>query len=69
MAIKNTGYDGEPGVSKRMWGSNWNKDHVQMEFDLIIDSIDIDGDNGEFGKEMRGVLWEGSRKPQKVFGG
>ena len=29
---------------------------MQMEFDLIIDSINIDGDNGEFSKEMRGVL-------------
>ena len=43
MAIKNVDYDGEPGVSKRFWGSNWNKDHVQMYFDHTIDYNDDGG--------------------------
>ena len=56
MAIKNAGCDSEPGVSKKLWGSNWNKDHVQVDFDHTINSSDIGGNNDRFGKEMRGVL-------------
>ena len=68
MAIKNAGYDGEPGVSKRLWGSNWNKDHMQMDFDHTIASNDNGGYEGWFGEENEGVLWKGSRKLQIVFG-
>ena len=54
MNIKNAGYDDELWVSNRLWGSNWNKDYVQVEIDDIIDYNDIGGDNGGFGKEMGG---------------
>ena len=52
MAIKRAGYDGEPEVSKRLWGSNWNKDHVKMDFDRTIVSNDNGWKYGGFGKEM-----------------
>ena len=35
--------DEELVVSKRLWGSNWNKDYVQLEIDHTIDSNDIGG--------------------------
>ena len=59
MAIKHADYDGEPGISKRLWGSDCNKEHVQVEFDHIVNCDDIGGDNDGFSKEMRGVLWRG----------
>jgi hypothetical protein len=52
MAIKREGYDGEPEDSKRLWGSNWNKDHVKMDFDRNIVSNDNGWEYGGFGKEM-----------------
>lgn len=52
MAIKQVDYDGEPKVSIRLWFSNWNKDHVQMDFNHIIDSNDNGRNDGEFGKKM-----------------
>ena len=52
MAIKNAGYDGEPGVSNRLWGSNWNKDHVQVEFDHTIGSNDNGGHEVDLVRKM-----------------
>jgi hypothetical protein len=52
MAIKRAGYDGEPGASKRLRCSNWNKDHVKMDFDRIIVSNDNGWKYGGYGKEM-----------------
>ena len=52
MAIKREGYDGEPEASERLWGSNWNKDHVKMDFDHTIVSNDNGWEYGGFGKEM-----------------
>jgi hypothetical protein len=52
MAIKRGGYDGEPEASKRLRGSNWNKDHVKMDFDRIIVSNDNGWKYGGVGKEM-----------------
>ena len=40
MAIKRVDYDGEPGISKRLWRSNWNKDHVQGDFNHTINYND-----------------------------
>ena len=37
MAIKYAGYDGEPEISNMLLRSNWNKDHVQVDFDPAID--------------------------------
>ena len=39
-----------------------------MDFVQIINYNDNAGDDGEFGKEMWGVLWKGSCKPQKISG-
>ena len=69
MAIKNAGYDGEPGVSKRLWGSNWNNDYVQVEFGHTIGSNDNGRHEGGFGEKNGGVLWKGSRTPWNVFEG
>ena len=68
MAIKYADYDGVPEVSERLWHSNWNKDHVQVDSDHTIDSYDNGGDDGGFGEKNGGVLWRGSYKPQKIFG-
>ena len=52
MAIKRAGYDGEPEASKRLRCSNWNKDHVKMDFDRTIVFNDNGWEDGEFGKKM-----------------
>ena len=50
MAIRRAGYDGESEASIRLWCSNWNKDHMQMDFELTIDANDNEWNHGEFGK-------------------
>ena len=50
MAIQRADYDGVPEASIRLWCSNWNKDHVQMDFELTIYAIDIEWKDPEFGK-------------------
>ena len=67
MAIKRVEYDGEPLVSKRLWRPNWNKNHVQVDFDHTIEANDNDGDDGGFGEENGGVFWKGSCKFQKTI--
>jgi hypothetical protein len=52
MAIKRAGYDGEPEVFKSLCCSNWNEDHVKMDFDCTIVSNDNGWEYGGFGKEM-----------------
>ena len=39
MATKRAGDDGEPRVSKKLWRSKQNKDHVQEDFDPIVNEI------------------------------
>lgn len=52
MAIKFGGYDGGPEIFERLWCSNWNNDHVQMDFDHAIDFNDNGGYDGKFSEEM-----------------
>jgi hypothetical protein len=56
MVIKCVGYDGELKISKRLWRSNWNEDHVQMDFEYIIGYNYNGGDDGGFGKKWRSPL-------------
>jgi hypothetical protein len=40
MTIKRAGYDGKREAPKRWWCSNWNNNHVRMDFDRAIVSND-----------------------------
>ena len=44
MGIKCDVCDAKPDVSKMLWRSNWNNDHVQPDFDHTIDDTDSGGD-------------------------
>jgi len=50
MVTDYTGHDGEPQAFKMLWWSNWNKDHVHMDSEHIIDANDNEWNDGEFGK-------------------
>jgi hypothetical protein len=52
MAIKRAGYEREPEVSKRLGYSNWNKDHVKLDFDRTIVSNYNGWKYGGCGKEV-----------------
>ena len=56
MAIQHADYDGEPGVSKRLWRSKWNKHHVQVDFEDNTDYNDNGENHSGFQEENGGIL-------------
>jgi hypothetical protein len=68
MAIKRAGYDGEPEASTRLRCSNWNKDHVKMDFDRTIVFNDNGWEYGRFGKGMEESIERTPANLNKILG-
>ena len=67
MAIKCAGYDDELVVSNNFKRSNWNKHHVQMDFDNTIDYMTMVGMTVDLVRKMEEFFLKGSRKPRQVY--
>ena len=67
MTIKRAGHDGESKASKMVWRWNWNKDHVQMDFEHTINATDSGGNDIGFGKEIEESIETPANVKKKIW--